>query len=1305
MNILILRNVLIFTLLILGQPSFAQSINDANLQKVLTENPSILNNFPKKDKNIVDQKQISENQNVANTDNNLQINLSQASNQKDINEKSMLMRYFSALIGEDLNIYGSNEFTQPQDDSLLFFNTIGKNYQLAPGDTIQIAITGLSPSNENYQVMNDGTITLENVYPLNVNNLNLNQVSKLVLDKILLDDASAEVFVRLNNARLVTVQISGNVKSPRTIAVPAYTPLSRVIAYSGGISDSGSLRNISLSQIGEATQTVDFYNFLQNASPELDPLIKNGARIFVPFKGPTVAVTGFANNPRIYELPSDKSEIKIKDLLNITGNSFLPSGAELKVYYFDSSGQITTRLAARNESIKEGEALQINFIETRDLNISKVYGAVLKDYEIKINTSVSIKEVLKGGAVLSLDAYTPFALIVGKEVQAINLDEALEDDSITLPVGSDLRLFTKEEYLGLVASDPNKSLDPIISKVVKSNVAEIYLDGERIAYVPLNQKQKLHNIKEVLKDGSILNEDNHLTNKNIYTSFALIVGKEVQAINLDEAFEEDNIILPVGSDLRLFTKEEYLGLVASDPNKSLDPIISKVVKSNIAEIYLDGERIAYVPVNQDKELYESIKGFYTPSAKTVYDLALLENNEGVEAFNLRLAMHKHNHPNHHPVKLKKGNRLFIFEDKFFNELILEQEDNDYYDLAEIEASDNLDKNNSSLETLKLKQKLKDKNLQYSEYVNYSRKILQKSNIVRINLNGELFSILPYSEDMTSSNIINNFRGRLPDIINEFVIVKDRDLNSIPRIKNLNYEFKIKRNQDITLISKSIYRQLINNYDASAGSSLIDDIIESDAVRVYHDDKLRLILAPNNAVSNYKILNQIIDTDEFYKLYIGLSSKRNTDNVWTLNSYDAPTFFSKTQNIILDASNVVYFFSEQYVREKFVNSLDRKDLLKDESDRLINDNESAEIEDGKTKSNSLNQINSEIIKNKNKDSEQRKQNDNNTEYVAKSMESNLRFISGSIMYPGTYPVANMIRLKDLVEVAGLISSKASSSVIVSKSLNENDILTKSTPNIYKLNSLMENETILSGEYYVNVPKAINTAVSGFINLSGEFLIPGDYAFSKSETLSEIIAQAGGLSDTAYPLGAVLERESIKAQEKESNNILAGQLEASVLTLAQSDIEGVGDQIKAVLGFAQQLRNLPTTGRMTINIMDTNDNFYLQDGDKLMLPKRPSHVSIIGAVQRTTVARYSQNKTYKDYIFSAGGLTKMANIRKAYLLLPNGESRLLDNNTVIPVGSVVVIPPKIDKLSVLGLTDIVSRVLGNIATSILAINNVN
>ena len=85
MNIPFLRNLSIFFLLFLGQLSFAQSINDESLQKLLIENPSIVNNIPQQDKTTFDQNLVSENQNVVNTDNNLQIDLSQGINQKDIN--------------------------------------------------------------------------------------------------------------------------------------------------------------------------------------------------------------------------------------------------------------------------------------------------------------------------------------------------------------------------------------------------------------------------------------------------------------------------------------------------------------------------------------------------------------------------------------------------------------------------------------------------------------------------------------------------------------------------------------------------------------------------------------------------------------------------------------------------------------------------------------------------------------------------------------------------------------------------------------------------------------------------------------------------------------------------------------------------------------------------------------------------------------------------------------------------------------------------------------------------------------------
>jgi len=1179
-----------FFISILSQSSVAQPLSALDIQKLLTENATL-----QKPNEKINEILSSKAQNTINLSNTPQLDLTIATNQNTESMKSLSNRYFEALTGLDLRIYGSSEFNQPQDDTLLFFNTIGKNYQLAPGDTIQITITGLSPSNENYQVMNDGTITLENVYPLSVNNLNLNQVSKLVLDKILLDDASAEVFVRLNNARLVTVQISGNVKSPRTIAVPAYTPLSRVIAFSGGVSDSGSLRNISLSQIGETTQTVDFYKFLQNSSSKLDPLIKNGARIFVPFKGPTVAVTGFVNNPGIYELPNDKSEISIKSLLNITGTSFLPSGAKLKIYYFDSNGQIATRLAGKNESLKQGEALQIGIIETRDLNISKVSGAVLKDFEIKTNTALSIREVLKDGAVLTLDTYTPFALIVGKEVQAINLDEALKDDSITLPVGSDLQLFTKEKYLALVALDPNKSLDPITSKFFNSNVAEIYLNGNRIAYIP---------------------------------------------------------------------------------------------------------------VGQDIDFNKHIKAYYNPSPKTVNELALIERGLDVEAFDFRSAMQGNYNP-----KLVKGNRLYIFEDNFFKQLIHAQKGDMFADVNTIEQfedsttenTDDTRNENSGIELYKLKKESKTNELEYAQNIEYSRKLLQKSKLIKISLDGELFSILPFEKGMTSAKVLDKLRGRLPILTNELVIYQNNDTNLSPEIKNSKYEFKIKQNDYIGFISQDNYRRLINIYDTKDDSALLNDIRDSDVVKVYYDGKLTFLLSPHIPFSKQIIFENLINSNDFYKLYIGFSTKQKNNNNWTFRSYDVDTFFSNSQNIIPNKSNIVYMFSEQYIRNNFLDSFSREELLKNSSTTVTDKNSFSQVEGDATQIYGLDKINA--LENEDIDAELIQIDNNISDYVLKSMASNLRYISGSVMFPGTYPVANKIKLKDLVEVAGLINSKAASDVILTRSLNENGILVKLTPVAFKLDSLTENGTILTGEFYVEIPKVINIAVNGFIELSGEFLIPGDYPFSRSEKLENIIQRAGGLSNTAYPLGAVLERKSIKAQEKASNNILAGQLEASVLSLAQSDIQGVGKQIEAVLGFAQQLRDLPTTGRMTINIMDTNDDFYLQDGDKLMLPKRPSHVSVIGAVQRTTVANYNKNKTYKDYIFSAGGLTKMADIRKTYLLLPNGESRLLDNNTIIPAGSVVIVPPKIDKLSVLGLTDIVSRVLGNIATSILAINNVN
>ena len=340
-----------------------------------------------------------------------------------------------------------------------------------------------------------------------------------------------------------------------------------------------------------------------------------------------------------------------------------------------------------------------------------------------------------------------------------------------------------------------------------------------------------------------------------------------------------------------------------------------------------------------------------------------------------------------------------------------------------------------------------------------------------------------------------------------------------------------------------------------------------------------------------------------------------------------------------------------------------------------------------------------------------ENDTETDVLTPNLQfilSASRYVAGAVERPGYYPVSGSVSLSQLLAATGGITENANISnieVIKQKVINGKIIADKVMRiNLKKTNA---SDVLLSDRYSLNVSNLINEVATGLITLKGEVQRPGDYLFARNETLHDVIERAGGLSEVAYPLGAVFTRESLKERQRESNALLADQLEQAVLQVAQSEMEGVGEQVKAVLGYAQQLRLQDVTGRLSVNVVlkDVSAPVYLQAGDELTIPKRPAHVSIIGSVQKDTVASYSSDKRLSAYLSAAGGANRIADLKRTYILLPNGESTTADENIIIPPGAVIVVPPKTDRLSILGLTDLVSRVLGNIATSVLAINNVN
>ena len=407
--------------------------------------------------------------------------------------QSVLSQYFSILTGQALRVYGADEFRQTQDEKPIFFNMIGQDYRLAAGDVLRVTLRGFEEVDQTVQIGRDGFLVLSNLPPIQVSGHTIGKVEERLLDMLRLDDASASAYLTLDTARLITVQVSGNVNAPRTLAVPAYTPLSRIFSYAGGIADNGSLRNVILSDRNGEMSQVDFYEFLQSPLGATDPVVVDNARVFVGDKGATVATTGFVARPGIYELPKGETQIAVTDLLKLSGTSFVPPSAVVEALYFDEDGTPASRPVTLSEELFAGEALRVRFVETRDVSTIQVRGAVIGEYSLATTKALPVKDVLKNASVLKPEALLNFALIMGPNVvnRAIDLEHALLDPAITIPAGATLYVFEQSEYRALVSANPNDTVDPLAAAITQAEVAEIYLNGERLAYIPPSDTRRL----------------------------------------------------------------------------------------------------------------------------------------------------------------------------------------------------------------------------------------------------------------------------------------------------------------------------------------------------------------------------------------------------------------------------------------------------------------------------------------------------------------------------------------------------------------------------------------------------------------------------------------------------------------------------------------------------------------------------------------------------------------------------------------------------------------------------------------------
>jgi polysaccharide biosynthesis/export protein len=243
----------------------------------------------------------------------------------------------------------------------------------------------------------------------------------------------------------------------------------------------------------------------------------------------------------------------------------------------------------------------------------------------------------------------------------------------------------------------------------------------------------------------------------------------------------------------------------------------------------------------------------------------------------------------------------------------------------------------------------------------------------------------------------------------------------------------------------------------------------------------------------------------------------------------------------------------------------------------------------------------------------------------------------------------------------------------------------------------------------------------VRLAGEVRFPGTYPIRKGETLSSLVARAGGLTDAAFPHGAAFMREEIKTQEREQLETLANRLQSDLALLALQSSQAKDEKGQETLAAGQslldQLRNAEPKGRLVIDleralaVKNSEDDIQLHNGDTLLVPRLRQYVNVIGEVQNATAHVWKSGLGKDDYVAMSGGTTSRADRGRTYVVRANGSvvaesgQRWFGGgaNSTLEPGSTVVVPIDAERMRPLPLWTAVTTIIYNLAVSVAAIGS--
>jgi polysaccharide export outer membrane protein len=336
------------------------------------------------------------------------------------------------------------------------------------------------------------------------------------------------------------------------------------------------------------------------------------------------------------------------------------------------------------------------------------------------------------------------------------------------------------------------------------------------------------------------------------------------------------------------------------------------------------------------------------------------------------------------------------------------------------------------------------------------------------------------------------------------------------------------------------------------------------------------------------------------------------------------------------------------------------------------------------------------------------------------------VSGSVRAPGRYPLEAGMKVSDLIRAGGSLAEEA---YTVRAELARYEVVDGE----YRTSEIIDIdlERILKGDRgadlvllehdHLRISSIPKWDTQWSVLLEGEVKFPGTYQIREGETLRQVLQRAGGLTESAFPEGAIFLREALREREQEQIDALVRRMEADLTTLSLERLDTTGaEALETGQVLLQQLRELEAVGRLVIDLEQlakragdrtlVND-VELRHGDRLLVPKQAQEVTVIGETQQNTSHLYQPGVTRDDYIEMSGGLTRRADKKLIYVVrasgsvVTGGRSRWFgrQGGAEMRPGDTIVVPLDTDRIRPLTFWTNVTQILYQGAIAVAAVNS--